>query len=127
LTVGATVVDNGNPAPAVLTWSQTGGPGTATFASPNSTTTFVDFDAGGIYTLRLTADNTAGGGSEIVYDELEVTANNPSCQDLKDHNQRLAGDVNGDCYVNLTDVAEMAYVWLECNNPQDISCYWAWE
>ncbi|UCG56242.1 MAG: hypothetical protein JSU70_15405 [Phycisphaerales bacterium] len=39
----------------------------------------------------------------------------------------MAGDVSGpegrpDCYVNLFDVAALAQLWLECNNPDDDRC-----
>lgn len=34
----------------------------------------------------------------------------------------IAGDLNHDCYVNLSDVAVMAANWLVCANPHDGSC-----
>jgi hypothetical protein len=39
----------------------------------------------------------------------------------------LVGDISGpqgkpDCYVNFFDLAAMAGLWLECNNPEDPSC-----
>ena len=33
-----------------------------------------------------------------------------------------AGDVNGDCYVNLKDFAIIAGDWLKCGNPLDPNC-----
>ena len=41
---------------------------------------------------------------------------------------RIIGDISGisgvpDCYVNLFDVAALAGVWLECNDPEDPSCF----
>jgi hypothetical protein len=40
----------------------------------------------------------------------------------------LIGDISGpegipDCYVNLFDVAALARVWLDCNNPEDQNCF----
>ncbi len=35
---------------------------------------------------------------------------------------KLPGDVNGDCYVNLLDVAVLAANWLDCNNLMDVAC-----
>jgi hypothetical protein len=34
----------------------------------------------------------------------------------------LPGDVNGDCYVNMSDFSEMAANWLECNDITDPAC-----
>ncbi|MBN2377569.1 MAG: LamG domain-containing protein [Sedimentisphaerales bacterium] len=36
--------------------------------------------------------------------------------------EKLAGDFNGDCYVDLADVAELASAWLDCNNMLDAEC-----
>ena len=35
---------------------------------------------------------------------------------------KLPGDANGDCYVNLLDVAVLAANWLDCNNLMDVDC-----
>jgi hypothetical protein len=32
------------------------------------------------------------------------------------------GDVTGDCFVNLTDLAVMASFWLDCGNPYNLDC-----
>ena len=37
-------------------------------------------------------------------------------------NVKLAGDINGDCYVNFTDMALLANNWLKCNNAMDAGC-----
>ena len=36
--------------------------------------------------------------------------------------KQLTGDLNGDCYVNLLDIAIIMDDWLECGNPFDASC-----
>ena len=36
--------------------------------------------------------------------------------------QELDGDLNGDCYVNLSDFAMFVEDWLKCANPFDPSC-----
>jgi len=36
--------------------------------------------------------------------------------------RKLAGDLNGDCYVDLLDLAILAGDWLKCANPSDASC-----
>ena len=54
-------------------------------------------------------------GASGIY-TLEVTCSGGTCE------VKLAGDVNGDCYVNFTDLALMANNWLECNNAVDPAC-----
>lgn len=34
----------------------------------------------------------------------------------------IAGDLNGDCYVNWKDFASFAATWLDCGNPFDPAC-----
>ncbi|MCD4830186.1 MAG: hypothetical protein K8R02_00080 [Anaerohalosphaeraceae bacterium] len=34
----------------------------------------------------------------------------------------LVGDTNKDCYVDLTDIAALAELWLSCTNPLDSDC-----
>jgi uncharacterized protein YjiK len=72
-TLDGTVSDDGLPAPPSLTttWSQTSGPGTASFANANAVDTDVTFSQDGTYVLRLTADDGALASS----DELTVTVN----------------------------------------------------
>jgi len=36
--------------------------------------------------------------------------------------RQLSGDLNGDCYVDFSDLAMLAGEWLECANPFDPSC-----
>jgi RHS repeat-associated protein len=49
-----------------LAWSQVSGPGTATFAKPNSLVTDVTFTAIGTYTLRMTASDSVHTGSDTL-------------------------------------------------------------
>ncbi len=35
----------------------------------------------------------------------------------------LAGDLNGDCYVDMGDLAILAAEWLRCGNPFDSACW----
>jgi RHS repeat-associated protein len=65
------VCDDGLPSNQKLnmSWSKVSGPGTATFATPNSSSTNVTFSATGTYTLRLTASDSVHTGS----DQLVVT------------------------------------------------------
>ena len=72
-----TVSDDGLPDPpatVTVTWSQVSGPGSVTFADPNSPDTSADFSAPGNYTLRLTADD-----SELTAaDDVNITVRDTS-------------------------------------------------
>ena len=35
---------------------------------------------------------------------------------------KLAGDINGDCYVNIIDIGQLSANWLKCNNLLDPNC-----
>jgi len=64
-----TAGDDGLPnPPGVLTttWSKVSGPGTVTFANPNSPATTATFSKAGSYTLRLTANDSALASSDDV-------------------------------------------------------------
>lgn len=64
---------------------------------------------------------------------FELSGGNPvlpetPCQFRLLRDGPLPGDISGpagvpDCYVNLYDVAALASVWLECNNPDDATCF----
>ena len=71
-TLSGTVTDDGRPAPpaaTTVTWSRVSGPGTVTFAQPNSASTTATFSAAGTYVLRLTATDSALSA----FDEVAVT------------------------------------------------------
>jgi hypothetical protein len=58
ITLAGAVTDDGLPGGGVTTkWTQTGGPGTATFADPAALNSSVSFDYPGAYKLRLIADD----------------------------------------------------------------------
>ncbi len=98
---GATVVfvpDDGNPEQS---------------AAVNPTVTI---DATGTYVLRLTADDE----DLTHYDQVAIQV--PSCEIIKQNGFQLLGDIDGDCYVDLTDLAFLAVDWTGCNDPQDLAC-----
>jgi hypothetical protein len=58
------VSDDGLPSHTLTyAWSQISGPGTVSFSNPNATNTTASFSQPGVYTLRLTANDTAAAGS----------------------------------------------------------------
>ncbi len=70
------VTDDGLPQPAMVTqyWSVVSGPGSVVFANSNAPITTATFGAPGVYTLRLTAND-----SELAnYDDAVVTVNMPN-------------------------------------------------
>src|SRR5207249_6557520 len=60
-TLNGTAADDGLPVGSTLTvtWSKVSGPGTVTFGNANALSTTASFSAAGIYSLRLTASDTA--------------------------------------------------------------------
>jgi len=69
-----TVSDDGLPnPPATVTveWTKVDGPGTVNFAAPSALTTTASFSEAGVYTLRLTASDSALSAS----DEVIITVN----------------------------------------------------
>ena len=68
-TMAGNVVDSALPAGGTLTiqWTQTSGPGTATFSDPTSPTATVTFSAPGVYDLRLNAtDGVLSASSDVL-------------------------------------------------------------
>jgi hypothetical protein len=68
-TLAGSVSDDGRPNPPGTTtkqWTQVAGPPGVTFGSPGSTTTTATFPAAGVYTLRLTANDSALTSSDDV-------------------------------------------------------------
>jgi hypothetical protein len=46
----------------------------------------------------------------------------PDCGHVINTGGRLAGDLNRDCKVNLTDLLQFFSEWLDCTNPDDPGC-----
>ena len=122
----ATVTDDGKPEAATLTWTQVSCSdpcGVATFDPCNIEDPCVTFSEAGIYVLRLTADDTL----KVVSDEVTITVENPTCQDVINDGLLITGDISGpegapDCHIDLYDFAAMAGNWLRCNDPREPEC-----
>jgi hypothetical protein len=72
-----TVSDDNLPNPpgaVTTTWSQVGGPGTASFVDPAAVDTSASFSTNGVYTLRLTADD----GELTAFDDVVIVVNVPN-------------------------------------------------
>lgn len=60
ITVSGSAIDDGKPNPpgaVTTTWSKVSGPGTVTFGNSNAVNSLVMFNAAGLYSLRLIADD----------------------------------------------------------------------
>jgi len=69
-----TVTDDGLPDPpgtVTTKWTKFAGPGTVTFGDANAVDTTASFDVNGLYTLRLTANDSA----LIVQDDVNIVVN----------------------------------------------------
>jgi len=71
--LNGSVTDDGLPAGGTLSraWSKVSGPGTVSFSNPNQAITMASFSAAGVYTLRLTANDSQLTSS----DDVVVTVN----------------------------------------------------
>jgi len=131
---GALVSDDGFPAYATVTWSVVSVPfGTdpagVLFSDAHVVNPEVTFPhAEGVYILRLTADDT----EYTDFDDVNFTIQIPSCADVIADGYGIAADLSGpadepDCHVDLYDLAALANSWLDCNDPDDANCDWAYQ
>lgn len=77
-TLAGTVIDDGLPAPPVVsqTWTLVSGPGTVAFSSPTQINPTATFSAPGIYLLRLTASDGVLTSSDDVQISVGATSAN---------------------------------------------------
>lgn len=66
----------------------------------------------------------AVGLSEVRFLAIDPPQN---CAEVVQQGYSPGADVNGDCYVNLTDLALVAGRWLKCVEPTDAGCQRPWE
>jgi len=123
LQLDGTLTDDGKPTAATLVWSETSGPGDVDFTDTAIEDPCVTFSKVGTYVLRLTANDILA----VVYDEVTITVEDPTCDDVIADGLLMASDISGpdgkpDCYVDLYDFAALAGDWLNCNDPQDTGC-----
>lgn len=115
VTMAGSVTDEGS---TLNTWTFTKNP--ADIADPvilpaDALNAEVTFHEAGTYALTLTADDGEASGS----DSVTVIVGQDACDAAKRHPDGytpIAGDVDGDCMVTLSDVTVMAAEWLEANH-----------
>jgi hypothetical protein len=49
-----------------------------------------------------------------------------NCSEVIAAGHRLAGDIDGDCRIDLNDIAVLVVNWLACNDPKNGSCIPNW-
>jgi len=112
--LSGTITDDSLPTAVVTpTWSLVNGPGTVTFGDANAAVTTASFTAGGVYVLRLTADD----GVLTAFDELTVTVN---------VNQAPVVDAGGDQTITLPAFASLDGAVTDDGQPAPPSVTTAW-
>lgn len=121
-----TVTDDALPrgSTVTVTWSVVDGPGAVTFADPSVAVTTASFDAPGVYTLRLTANDT----EFTVTDDVIVTVlkNEPPSVDagpdqtitLPIDTVTLAGTASDD---GLPTGSTLAVTWTKVSGPGEVT------
>jgi hypothetical protein len=119
-TMAASVTDDGLPSGMISTlWSQISGPGSIQPDDWTSPTTAVRFSAGGVYMLRLMADDGQMTGSDdvIVYVNLAPTVTLDSSMDgFVGTPVTLAGQASDDG-IHAPGKAGMTYGWAVKDGP----------
>ena len=112
--LSGSATDDGYPAPFTLLWEQVSGPATVTIDPSNVAQTTVVLPATGDYQFRLTANDTDLQGTGLT--QIYVRANPCLAAQVKPGYTVIPGDFNNDCVVDMTDFADIAKNWLECNS-----------
>ena len=112
--LSGSATDDGYPTPFTLLWEQVSGPATVTIDPSNVAQTTVVLPATGDYQFRLTANDTDLQGTGLT--QIYVRANPCLAAQVKPGYTVIPGDFNNDCVVDMTDFADIAKNWLECNS-----------
>jgi hypothetical protein len=108
VSLGGSVSDDGLPIPpGLLTfgWLKMSGPGTVSFANPNSLSTTASFSEAGVYGLRLTANDGAGQSS----DDVTITVNGQTPPSFKIDGAQVIGGANPVFKLWFTTAAGISY------------------
>jgi len=127
--LAGTVSDDGLPS-GILTrlWTQASGPAQiidpngviiATQVVANTNDVSLVLPATGTYQFSLTANDSAIQSSDTV--QVVVAATPCLAAKAMPGYTPIAGDIDGDCFVNLNDLTLFAAHWLECNSL--VPCY----
>lgn len=129
LTLNATLIDDGKPAPADVSWSlvQANPPEAEVIWHTERTRLdpTISFSMAGSYLLQITADDGMAERS----DTITITVTSPTCDDVIADGLVMLGDFSGpegkpDCKIDLYDLAVFALNWAKCNDPMIPGCDW---
>jgi hypothetical protein len=124
-TLSGSATDDGLPNPPgtlTYTWSKVSGPGTVTFADTNSATTTVNFSIGGIYTLKLTANDGGLSGSDtvvITVNKRPVANAGPDQRITLPNAATLSGSATDDGLPNPPGA--LTYTWSKLSGPGTVT------
>jgi hypothetical protein len=110
------VSDDGIPRPATFLWTVIAEPNElnpADISDPLALNPFVTVKEIGSYTLQLEAND----GEFTTTDTMQIVLYADSCEHAKNQEgfERLPGDANYDCKVDLLDLANLGESWLQEN------------
>jgi Galactose oxidase-like, Early set domain/K319L-like, PKD domain/Glyoxal oxidase N-terminus len=124
-TLSGSATDDGRPnPPAALTytWSKVSGPGIVTFANANAANTTATFSVGGIYTLKLTVDDSALSGSDTVVvtvNKRPVANAGPNRTITLPNAATLSGSATDDGLPNPPGA--LTYTWTKVSGPGTVT------
>jgi RHS repeat-associated protein len=123
------VTDDGLPVGSTLAlnWTKISGPGNVVFSQPNAASTTANFDAAGVYVLRLTAsDSQLTGSDDVVITVTGASVNNPPSVNAGPdqsisaplNNVILNGTVSDD---GLPSCAALTINWTKVSGPGTVT------
>ena len=119
--LNGSATDDGLPNPPgalTYTWTEVSGPGTVTFVDPTAASTAVTFSAGGVYTLKLTASDSALTGTDtvvITVNKAPVVNAGPDRTITLPNNASLSGSATDDGLPNPPGT--LTYTWSTASGP----------
>jgi RHS repeat-associated protein len=120
VTLNGSVTDDGVPGGAVsIAWSVVSGPGTVVFSAPNSAVTGASFSDGGIYVLRLTAND----GVASVSDDVTVMINRAPLVDAGSDQlvTNLQASLNGTVFDDGLPAGIVVATWSQVSGPGTVT------
>lgn len=118
--LNATVTDDNFPQPYTLLWEQLSGPVTVPMVPNDVEDITLVLPQVGTYMFRLSADDGSVVGSAIT--QIYVGSSPCNAAQAKPTYVQIPVDVNNDCFVDMTDLAEFVSRWLECNVSMEAPC-----
>ena len=102
----ATVIDDGQPNPISVTWTQTAGPATATIADSTAAATSASLPAAGVYSFEVTVDD----GEATAQATVTITGVDPAVPEPDSIRFASIGDFGVGCCGQVA-VANMVDTW----------------